>query len=136
AAHAYYGQTAGKYVLRLQVQRQDGTRLGLARSLARTVTAMWLPFLVGLGSIWFEGFGSFELMVKQLSKLSAAQTLIVPMILSHATVALLWGGGLALAAFDRQKRAAHDLLVGSRVIYRLGSPRLAMLPERPANRER
>ncbi len=78
AAHAYYGQTAGKYVLRLQVQRQDGTRLGLGLALVRTVTAMWLPFLVGLGSIWTQGFGSFEVTVSQLSKLDAARALIVP----------------------------------------------------------
>ncbi|MFT3767696.1 MAG: protein kinase [Minicystis sp.] len=128
AAHAYYGQTAGKYVLRLQVQQQDGTRLGPARALARTVAAMWLPFLIGLGSIWTQGFGSFEITVTQLSKLDAARALVVPMLVGNITLALLWGGGLVYAAFDRQKRAAHDLLVGSRVVYRLGSPKLEMLP--------
>jgi uncharacterized RDD family membrane protein YckC len=132
AAHAYFGQTAAKYVLRLQVQQLDGTRLGLKRSLARTVTAMWLPFLVGLGSIWTQGFGSFELTVKQLSQLDAARALVVPVLLGNVTLALLWGAGLALAAIDRQKRAVHDLIVGSRVVYRLGSPKLEMLPARAA----
>jgi len=128
AAHAYFGQTAAKYVLRLQVQRLDGTRLGLRRSLARTVAAMWLPFLVGLGSIWTQGFGSFEVTVTQLSKMEAAKALVVPILLGNATLALLWGAGLALAAIDRQKRAVHDLIVGSRVVYRLGSPKLEVLP--------
>lgn len=131
AAHAYYGQTAGKYVLRLQVQRQDGTRLGVGRALGRTVAAMWLPFVVGLGSIWTQGLVSFEHTVAQLSKLDGARSFIVPMLVGNVTLALLWGGGLALAAFDRQKRAAHDLLVGSRVVYRLGSPKMAPLPRRP-----
>ena len=131
-AHAYYGQTAAKYVLRLQVQHQDGTRLGLARSLVRTVAAMWLPFLIGLGSIWTQGFGSFETTVTQLAKLDAARALVIPMLLGNATLALLWGGGLAVAAFDRQKRAIHDLLVGSHVVYRLGSPKLEVLPARAA----
>jgi uncharacterized RDD family membrane protein YckC len=131
AAHAFYGQTAGKYVLRLQVQRADGTRLGLPRALARTVAAMWLPFLIGLGSIWTQGLGSFEATVTQLSKLDAARALIVPMLLGNVALALLWGGGLAVAGFEKQKRAAHDLLVGSRVVYRLGSPKLTMLPARP-----
>jgi uncharacterized RDD family membrane protein YckC len=135
AAHAYYGQTVAKYLLRLQVQQQDGTRLGIGRSLARTVAAMWLPFLIGLGSIWTQGFGSFEITVTQLSKLDAARALVVPLLLGNITLALLWTGGLALAAFDRQKRAMHDRLVGSRVVYRLGSPKLEALPAKP-NRER
>src|SRR5262249_36263814 len=46
-SQAYFGQTLSKYVLRLQVQRLDGTRLGLARSFARTIAAMWLPFWFG-----------------------------------------------------------------------------------------
>jgi uncharacterized RDD family membrane protein YckC len=135
AGHAYYGQTIAKYVLRLQVQRQDGTRLGLGRSLARTVIAMWLPFLIGLGSIWTQGFGSFEITVTQLAKVDAARALVVPMLLGNVTLALLWAGGLTLAAFDRQKRAIHDHLIGSRVVYRLGSPKLEPLPATP-DRER
>jgi hypothetical protein len=43
-------------------------------------------------------------------------------------LALLWIAGLALAALDPQKRAAHDRLIGSRVVYRLGSHKLAVLP--------
>ncbi|APR85754.1 serine/threonine protein kinase [Minicystis rosea] len=132
AAHAFYGQTAGKYVLRLQVQREDGTRLGLGRALLRTVIAMWLPFLIGLGSIWTQGFGSFEVTVTQLSKLDAARALVVPMLLGNVALALLWGGGLVVAAFDRKKRAVHDFVVGSRVVYRLGSPKLEMLPAQPS----
>ena len=132
AAHAYYGQTAGKYVLRLQVQQKDGTRLGPGRALLRTVIAMWLPFLVGLGSIWTQGFGSFEVTVTQLSKLDAARALIVPMLLGNVALALLWGLGLVVAAFDAKKRAVHDFVVGSRVVYRLGSPKLEMLPAQAA----
>jgi uncharacterized RDD family membrane protein YckC len=90
---------------------------------------MWLPFVIGTASIWTDGFATFKVNVLQLSEIGAARALVVPLLVSHGVQALLWGAGLVLAAFHEQKRAAHDLLVGSRVVYRLGSPRFALLPE-------
>jgi uncharacterized RDD family membrane protein YckC len=43
----------------------------------------------------------------------------VAMAASNGVLTLLFAAGLALAAFHPQKRAVHDLIVGSDVVYRL-----------------
>jgi uncharacterized RDD family membrane protein YckC len=128
AAQAYFGQTAAKFMLRICVERQDGTRLGLGRSLARVVAAMWLPFWFGIVAL-SRGFATFTGLVGQLAELHAAKELIVPLLMGNLFLVLLYGAGLVIAAFDPQKRAAHDLLLGSRVVYLLGAHRLVLLPE-------
>jgi uncharacterized RDD family membrane protein YckC len=126
-AQAYLGQTAAKYLLRIRVERQDGTRLGLGRSLARVVACMWLPFWFG-GLTLSRSVVEFKDSVTQLAVLTAAKALVMPLIMGNLFLALVYGAGLAVAAFDPQKRAMHDMLVGSRVVYRLGSHKLAVLP--------
>jgi uncharacterized RDD family membrane protein YckC len=128
AAQAYLGQTAAKYVLRIRVERQDGTRLGLGRSLARLLAATWLPCWIGFFMLRTEGFATFKESVLQLAELGAAKELIMPLVVANVVLAVVYAAGMVMAAVDRQKRAAHDLLVGSRVVYRLGSHKLAVLP--------
>ena len=128
AGHAYFGQTAAKYVLRIRVERHDGARLGLGRSFARLWAATWLPCWFGFLTIWGKGFASFTGDVAQLAEINAAKALVVPILVGNVVLVVLYGAGLALAAIDPQKRAAHDLLVGSRVVYRLGSQKLELLP--------
>lgn len=127
AAQAYFGQTAAKYVLRIRVERADGTRLGLGRSLARVLASMWLPCWFGLVTLT-QGFATFTASVSQLSELGAARALIMPLVMGNAFLVLMYAAGMLLAAVDPQKRAAHDRLIGSRVVYRLGSHKLAVLP--------
>ena len=119
--HATRGQTIGKYLLNLQVRRLDGGKLGFGRSAARTVASMWLPFLVGLVILITQGRGGLEVAVHQiqLSDVDAFKGLVFAVLLGNALLSLLYAAGLALAAFHPQKRAAHDLIVGSEVIYRL-----------------
>ncbi len=124
---AYFGQTAAKYVLRIRVERQDGTRLGLGRSLARFLAAMWLPCWFGVVAL-SQGFSTFKDDVAQLAELGAAKQLILPLLMSNVFTVLVYGAGLVAAALNPQKRAAHDMIVGSRVVYRLGSHKLAVLP--------
>ena len=126
-AQAYFGQTAAKYVLRIRVERPDGTRLGLGRSLARVVAAMWLPFWFGIVTL-SHGFDAFKGSVDQLAHVGAAKELLAPFVMGNAFLVLLYLAGLAIAAVDPQKRAAHDRLIGSQVVYRLGSHKLAVLP--------
>jgi uncharacterized RDD family membrane protein YckC len=128
AAQAYFGQTAAKYLLRIRVERPDGTRLGLGRSLARVVAAMWLPFWFGIVTL-SHGIDEFKVSVDQLAHVDAAHALLRSFVMGNAFLVLLYGAGLVLAAVDPQKRAAHDRLIGSRVVYRLGSNKLAVLPE-------
>jgi uncharacterized RDD family membrane protein YckC/tRNA A-37 threonylcarbamoyl transferase component Bud32 len=120
-AHAWRGQTLGKYLMRLQVRRPDGTALGLGRSLARTVTSMWLPFLFGAVVLVTDGKIGLELAIAQmqLQDMEAFKALLYAIAVGNAVLSLLYLIGLALAAFHPQKRAAHDLVVASEVIYRL-----------------
>lgn len=120
-AHARWGQTAGKYLLRLRVRRADGRRLGLGRSLARTVTSLWFPFLTGLVILLTQGGGGLSVAIEQiqLTNVDAFQALVLAVAVSNILLSLLFAAGLALAAFHPGKRAMHDLVVGSEVVYRL-----------------
>ena len=46
------------------------------------------------------------------------QAVILSLALGNGLLSLLYGGGLALAAFHPQKRAVHDLVTGTVVRYR------------------
>jgi uncharacterized RDD family membrane protein YckC/tRNA A-37 threonylcarbamoyl transferase component Bud32 len=120
-AHAFFGQTAGKYLFRLKVRRPDGQPLGLLRAAARTVASLWLPFLVGLVILLTQGKSELELTIERMqpAELDAFRSLLVAIVIGNALFSLLYVGGLVLAAFHPQKRAAHDLVVGSEVVYRL-----------------
>jgi uncharacterized RDD family membrane protein YckC len=122
-AHGLYGQTLGKYLLRIEVQRLDGGRLGLPRALARTFAGLWLPFLVGLMIFLTQGLRALQGNVGKLAKIDSFRELIVPIIGSYAVLTLLYVAGFLVAAFHRQKRGAHDMIAGSQVVYRLGSTR-------------
>ena len=120
-AHGLYGQTLGKYLLRIEVQRLDGGRLGVPRALVRTFAGLWLPFLVGLLILLTQGLRALQGNVVQLAKIDRFRELIVPIIGSYAVLTLLYVAGFVIAAFHRQKRGAHDMIAGSQVVYRLGS---------------
>jgi uncharacterized RDD family membrane protein YckC len=127
AAQAYFGQTAAKFLLRIRVERQDGTRLGPARSLVRLVASMWLPFWFGT-TLMFTDFDGFTTIVTRIAGFSHARELIMALVKGSIPLVLVYGAGLLAAAVDPQKRAVHDMLVGSRVVYRLGSNKLSVLP--------
>jgi uncharacterized RDD family membrane protein YckC/tRNA A-37 threonylcarbamoyl transferase component Bud32 len=120
-AHAWRGQTLGKFLMSLEARRPDGRKLGLGRSFARTVTSMWLPFLVGAVILVTEGRGGLKIAIEQiqLQNVDAFKGLLYAIALGNALLSLLYMLGLGLAAFHPQKRAAHDLVVGSEVVYRL-----------------
>ncbi len=120
-AHAWRGQTLGKYLMNLQVRRPGGGRLTMGRSLARTVTSMWLPFLIGAAILVTEGKIGLKTSIEQiqLQDVDAFKGLLYAIALGNALLSLLYLIGLGLAAFHPDKRAAHDLVVGSEVVYRL-----------------
>ena len=121
AAHATRGQTLGKALMNLRVRGLDGGPLGVGRSLLRTVASMWLPFFAGLVILLTEGRGGLQLAIRQiqLTDVDAFKGLVLAVALGNVLLSLLYAAGLALAAFQSDKRAAHDLLVGSEVVYRL-----------------
>jgi uncharacterized RDD family membrane protein YckC len=122
-AHAWHGQTLGKYLMSLRVERLDGSTLSLGRSAARTMTSMWMPFLLALNIFLTQGLDELEAIVSRLDarELDAVQSLAVAVGVQNALLSLLYVGGLALAAFHPHKRAAHDLMVGTHVRYALKS---------------
>jgi tRNA A-37 threonylcarbamoyl transferase component Bud32/uncharacterized RDD family membrane protein YckC len=120
-AHATRGQTLGKFLMNLSVRRPDGQMLGYGRSLARTVASMWLPFFAGLVILLTEGRGGLSVAIHQiqLTDVDAFRGFVFAVALGNALLTLLYVAGLGLAAFHPEKRAAHDLIVGSEVVYRL-----------------
>lgn len=129
-AHAFFGQTLGKYLLRIQVRRIDGSRLGLPRALGRTAAALWLPFMIGLITVWTQGLQELRASILQLAQLGTARSLIVPIVVTNATLTLVFASGYLLAAVQRQKRAVHDFLAGTEVIFRM--PGAPLVPPRAA----
>jgi len=133
-AVAYRGQTLGKYLLHLKVERTDGSVLSLGRSAARTLASIWMPFLVGSSTFLTEGFGELTSVIERLNpkEVAAVQSVVLTVVTSYVVLSLLYVGGLVLAAFHPEKRAVHDLLAGSRVVYKLRgksvAPRLSTLP--------
>lgn len=133
AAHAVFGQTLGKYLLRIQVRRMDGGKLGVKWSLARTVVALWLPFVLGISVLWTKGFDDLRDNILQLAQLGTAKSLIGPIVVTNVTLTLLFASGLLLAAVHRQKRAVHDFVAGTEVIFRIPEVKTdAPPPPKPA----
>lgn len=122
--HAYGGQTFAKYLLRIQVRRLDGSALGLPRSFGRTLLALWMPLIAAVTILLSQGLPELESTIEQLrpSQMGELQQLVVAMAISHGFLSLLYGAGLGLAAFHPEKRALHDMVVGSVVTYRLATP--------------
>jgi uncharacterized RDD family membrane protein YckC len=119
--HAFLGQTLAKVLLKIKVTRPNGARIGLIRSVIRTVVSLWGPFLIGATILWFQGW---QRLLNTVSSLNPAdvgdlQQLLVAMAISNGLLTLLFFAGLALAGFHPQKRALHDLVVGSVVQYKL-----------------
>ncbi len=121
AGLAYRGQTLGKYLLRIQVQRLDGSPLGLPRAFARSLASMWLPVFLGVVVLVAEGFSGLRGSIAGLARPEGYRALVI-LAVSNGVLALLYALGLVVAAVQRQKRAAHDFLVGSCAVYHLTTP--------------
>ena len=123
--HAYFGQTLAKYFLHLRVVRLDGRRLGLLRSTARTVVALWLCMALAAWALFYRGYGSVLSSVElaRPDRIAQAQSFVMAVAVSNGMLTLLFCAGLILAAFHKQKRALHDLVVGSMVTYTVGHAR-------------
>lgn len=122
-AHARRGQTLGKHLMKIKVERVEGTPLSLGRSAVRTMASMWMPFLLALNIFLTQGLDQLSALVSQLDarELDAVQSVAVSVGVNYALLSLLYLAGLVLAAFHPGKRAAHDLVVGTHVRYALDS---------------
>jgi uncharacterized RDD family membrane protein YckC len=120
-AHAFFGQTLAKLAFAIRVQRPDGHAIGLFRALVRTVVSLWLPFVVGVTTLFTRGATHVRTLIEHMTPRESAelQSIVMAIAISHGVLTLLYLGGLAFAAFDRRHRAFHDLLVDSEVVYRI-----------------
>jgi len=118
-AHSLLGQTPGKWLMNVQVRCIDGSKLGLARSLARTLTSLWLPLLIGLTFVLTAGSSGLALALSQIrhQDLGAFARLLTGLALGNSLLLALYLAGLVVAFLGKEKRAVHDLLAKTEVVY-------------------
>ncbi len=136
-AHRLFGQTLGKWLLRLQVTDTDGKPIGWRAALVRFAAFAWAPIIwFGLAiSIYF--LHSDERISFQLNHLTHAQ--IVEPLGWAAGFAITFVGYLAgflTAVFHPRHRALHDLLARTEVTLKPPRPRRrqTVAPSAPTRR--
>ncbi len=121
-AHAYFGQTTGKWALRIEVRRLDGRRLGFLRSLIRTAASLWGPIFLAILILSTQGIVALTSSIGKLAEIDDARSLLGPIVATYVLHSLLYAGGILLAAFNRRHRAFHDYCAGSHVLYKFRAP--------------
>jgi uncharacterized RDD family membrane protein YckC len=111
------GQTLGKHLVRVRVERRDGGRISIPRSLARLVAAAWLPLLIGVVVLVTKGKDDLFAIVSRASEVEQMKALVTAFAVGNAALSLLYFACLALAGIHPDKRAVHDLVAGSRVVH-------------------
>lgn len=120
-AHARFGQTLGKWLMHIEVRTTSGARLGLLRSLARTLTSLWLPLVLAAMVFVTTGSQSFDLALAfvRARDLGGLGHMLLSFFWAGGVLSVVYLAGLAVALLDPARRAAHDRLVSSEVVYRL-----------------
>ena len=119
--HGWRGQSPAKYLLGIEVRREDGSRLGFGRALVRTLVSLWMPILTGAMIALTAGVPELLSTIESMrpADLASLQNMLIAMAISQGFLTLLYLAGLAIAVFHPRKKALHDLAVGSVVSYRL-----------------
>jgi len=105
---ALYGATIGKMAFEIAIVRRDGTPVGWGRALARTMAFWALPlagYLISKWTIPFDEDGGLHFAAGCVTALLSVSLFAAPFLAS------------VVAAFDPEKRAVHDRICGTRVIY-------------------
>ncbi len=117
AAQAWRGQTIGKYLVRIRVERTDGSMLGPMRSALRLAGAGWLPLYWALVILLTKGHhGLFE-GVESAAQAEDVRGLLTAFVVQHVFFSILYACSLGLAAIHPDKRALHDLAARSHVVH-------------------
>lgn len=121
AGHGWRGQSPAKYLLGVEVRRDDGHRLGYPRALLRTLVSLWMPILTGAIIALTSGVPELLSTIESMrpADLASLQNMLIAMAISQGFLTLLYLAGLAIAVFHPRKKTLHDLAVGSVVTYRL-----------------
>ncbi len=120
-AHAYSGQTLGKYLMRIQVVRADGRKLGLRLAALRTLAVLWYPILGALLMLFGSGPSALAHAVAELhtTEVDKLRELAFTAAVSHLVLFGIYALGLLFAAMNPLKLGVHDVLLGTRVVYKL-----------------
>lgn len=112
------GRSVGKWLFRLRIRTDEHERPGLLRCLVRLVTYWWGLFVIlGLGLVTRAVFGDANLALSdpRVQPKWLAVTLIVLVVITS----VLWALGFFWAVLRRHKRAWHDLMSRTMVVYDL-----------------
>jgi tRNA A-37 threonylcarbamoyl transferase component Bud32 len=118
---AYFGQTVGKYVMNVRIQRPGGAPLGLARSLLRVVASLWLIVYFGAVILVTKGPSNARHALEMMQPKEAPhlQHMLIAMMIGNGVLTLLYLAGLGLGMLDGRRRTFHDLASGAEAVYRL-----------------
>lgn len=123
AGHGWRGQSPAKYLLGVEVRRDDGARLGYARALLRTLVSLWMPIMTGGIIALTSGVPELLSTIESMrpADLASLQNMLIAMAISQGFLTLLYLAGLAIAVFHPRNKTLHDLAVGSVVTYRFAA---------------
>lgn len=124
--HAWRGQSPAKFLLGIEVIRDDGRRLGWGRAALRTLAQLWMPILAGALIALSSGVPELLGTIEQLNpeSLDDLQGILIALGISHGAITLLWFVGLGLALFHPNDKTVHDMVIGTQVVYRLKTPKV------------
>ncbi len=125
ACHARWGRTAGKALLEIEVVREDGSRLGWARSGLRWLAQWGLTYTSSaiLTIMSHEANTTRPAGSSGIAFTSPADLVIIPLLLIIMIVPLV--GGAIRSAFAEGKRAPWDRFSHTLVRYRRTAPAAA-----------
>ncbi len=119
--YAWRGQSPAKFLLGIEVIRDDGGRLGWLRAAARTVSQLWMPILAGGLIALTSGVPELLNTIETLhtESIDELRSVLVALGISHGAMSILYFVGLGLALFHPEDKTVHDLLCRTQVVYRL-----------------
>ncbi|MCB9595779.1 MAG: protein kinase [Sandaracinaceae bacterium] len=119
--HGWRGQSPVKFLLGIEVRRDNGEKLGWLRAAARTLVSLWMPMLAGATLALSSGIPELLETMEGLRAESLAdlQNLLLAAALSHGFLSVVYVVGLGVALFHPQNKTVHDMVLGTVVVYRL-----------------
>ncbi len=123
--HGWRGQSPVKYLLGIEVRRDDGEPIGWLRAAGRTLVSLWMPMLAGATIALSAGIPELLETMEGLraESLDDLQNLLIAAGLSHGFLSVLYVVGLGIALFHPERKTVHDMVLGTVVVYRLGRAR-------------
>ncbi|MBX3273560.1 MAG: protein kinase [Sandaracinaceae bacterium] len=128
--HGWRGQSPVKYLLGIEVVRDDYGKLGWVRAAARTLVSLWMPMLAGATIALSAGIPQLLETMEGLraDSLQDLERLLIAAGLSHGFLTVLYVVGLGVALFHPQRKTVHDMVLGTVVVHRLDRRTIAPRP--------